>query len=44
MQDRYVELGPAIASVAAEVSAIVNTRTEPLLDEDRQAMEAAPQR
>jgi hypothetical protein len=42
--DRYAELGPAIASVAAEVSAIVNTRTEPLLEEDRQATDAAPQR
>jgi hypothetical protein len=34
--DRYVELGPAMASVVAEVSAVVNTRTEPLLVEDRQ--------
>ena len=38
-----MELGPAIASVAAEVSAIVNTRTEPLLEEDRRAPETGPQ-
>ena len=37
--DKYAALGPEIGPVAAEVSAVVNTRTEPLLAEDRAAVE-----
>jgi hypothetical protein len=38
--DRYVGLGPEMQGIAAEVSAVVNTRTEPLLREDREAAAA----
>lgn len=39
--DRYVELGPQMAPIVAEVSAVVNTRTEPLLREDQAAAAVA---
>lgn len=42
--DRYVEVGSQMAPIVVEVSAIVNTRTEPLLREDQVAAAAAMQR